>query len=498
MHAAPGTARARSGGRSGVLVVAFAFAACAGGLSSHPDITVTEIAPSEAPPALGPTPGPVPPLAEPERPIAMPPAAIEHAAPARSQTEDEVTQLSGDEQRPPGRRRRAEEAAAARRAARLTALRARAQAEAAAAFPPPAEPAPPAPQGDAVVPPSAPAAPALPEVKATDRTTKRWEPEPAASNDGVDPGAAALIAAVDFHRLQALAEDRATRQSGSPPRIAVGDLIGIHAEQVGQVSQTVRVAPQGTIELQLVGALPAAGRTVPELVADLESRLSRWVQKPKVEVFLSGAQASQVIVTGMVARPGAYPLGSSRSTILEVLAQAGGPSESAGPTIELTPATAETVAGEASDPIVIRMADIARVNEGQAADVFLASGDRLHVPEGGTYSVEGWVDRPGIFEITRRSTVTAAIFAAGGSQFPASLGDVEIEHRFAGGETTTSVIDVEAILDGDAEDVALQPGDVVRVSSAELLIPPWALYQAARALFWGLTFPFWHPFSVAG
>lgn len=483
MHAAPGTARARSRGRSGVLVVALAFAACAGS-SSHPNITVREIAPSAAPLASALPPGPLPPPAEPERPIAEPPASIEHAAPTK---------------------RPAEEAAAARRTARLAALRAQAQAEAAAAPSseptgarppePPLGPAPPAPLGDAVVP-SPP--PPLPEVKTPAGTTRRWEPEPAASNHGVDPAGAALIAAVDFHRLQALAKDRATSQSGGPSRIAVGDLVGIHADRVDQVSQTVRVTPQGTIELPLVGAIPAAGRTVAELVADLETRLSRWVQKPKVEVLLSGAQASQVIVTGMVARPGAYPLRSSRSTILEVLAQAGGMTEAAGPTIELTPATAETPVGEGSDPIVIRMADVARVDEGQAADVFLVSGDRLHVPEGGAYSVEGWVARPGIFEITRRSTVTAAIFAAGGSQFPASLGDVEIEHRFAGGPSTTSVVDVDAIVDGDLQDVALRPGDVVRVSSTKLLIPPWVLYQGVRGLFWGLTFPFWHPFSVAG
>jgi protein involved in polysaccharide export with SLBB domain len=93
------------------------------------------------------------------------------------------------------------------------------------------------------------------------------------------------------------------------PRIAVGDRLAIRVEHMDEVSGTVEVGSDGTIELPLLGRVPAAGRNQRELVADLARRLTVYLQTPHIDVTLQrGAAHRQVPVDGAVGRPGTYPL----------------------------------------------------------------------------------------------------------------------------------------------------------------------------------------------
>lgn len=80
--------------------------------------------------------------------------------------------------------------------------------------------------------------------------------------------------------------------------------------------------------------------------------------------------------------------------------------------------------------------------------------------------VTGLVNAPGVifFPPDRGLTITGAIIMAGGQTRRAELRDVELTRKAPDGTATTRIIDVNAIVRaGGANNVALQPGDVVFV-----------------------------------
>jgi protein involved in polysaccharide export with SLBB domain len=112
----------------------------------------------------------------------------------------------------------------------------------------------------------------------------------------------------------------------------------------------------------------------------------------------------------------------------------------------------------------------------------------IFVPDVGSFTIEGWVDRPGTYPLTRQTTVLAAMSAGGGTLFPARLGKVEILRNRGGGgggegSREAEIVDIGAIRDGSARDVALRSGDIIRVPAHWVLVPPWAIYNLGRELF---------------
>lgn len=151
-------------------------------------------------------------------------------------------------------------------------------------------------------------------------------------------------------RYVLLEEASAFRQSTAPPQIArelakqpqapfvveSGDTLLV---QVADTDSLVRlpsdqpVLPDGTIELGVYGRPVAAGRTVPEIEAQVNQLVNAGVQsvakdkeKPdpvRVTVRLIGRQSKVFYVLGEVNAPGAYPL-AGRETVLDGLLVAGG------------------------------------------------------------------------------------------------------------------------------------------------------------------------------
>ena len=72
--------------------------------------------------------------------------------------------------------------------------------------------------------------------------------------------------------------------TGRPYRINVGDTIRVESLTAENVDRDVLIQPDGTITLRQLGQVPAAGRTVDELRADLEERYSRWIRNPAITV----------------------------------------------------------------------------------------------------------------------------------------------------------------------------------------------------------------------
>jgi len=110
----------------------------------------------------------------------------------------------------------------------------------------------------------------------------------------VEPGDLLVVEAADFN---------------SPVRFANGD-------------QTIK--PDGSIDLGKYGTLVAAGKTVAEIQAQVQSRVEKEEREPPgpILVRLLGWESKVFYVLGEVNSPGAYPF-SGRETVLDALVAAG-------------------------------------------------------------------------------------------------------------------------------------------------------------------------------
>jgi polysaccharide biosynthesis/export protein len=89
------------------------------------------------------------------------------------------------------------------------------------------------------------------------------------------------------------------------------------------MSLEVTVRPDGRITLPLLNDVQAAGLTPEELRAQVMKASAKYVEDPNVTVLVKTINSRKVFITGMVAKPGPYPL-SGPTTVMQLLSMAGG------------------------------------------------------------------------------------------------------------------------------------------------------------------------------
>jgi protein involved in polysaccharide export with SLBB domain len=109
-------------------------------------------------------------------------------------------------------------------------------------------------------------------------------------------------------------------------------------------------------------------------------------------------------------------------------------------------------------------------------------GDVISIAPAGAVQVDGWVDKPGSYPVTRGLTVSGAVAAAGGKLFPADLHAVTIKRVLAPGEERLFTIDLAAVAAGRMQDVPVADGDVVRVPYSAPKLVPWGAWELVYSL----------------
>ena len=104
-------------------------------------------------------------------------------------------------------------------------------------------------------------------------------------------------------------------------KLGPGDQLRVTVFGEADLTGTFTVGSQGAIAYPLVGAIPAAGKTVPEFTALLATALEQYVRAPNVSVEV--ANYRPFFILGEVQRPGTYPYSASL-TVLNAVATAGG------------------------------------------------------------------------------------------------------------------------------------------------------------------------------
>jgi polysaccharide export outer membrane protein len=235
--------------------------------------------------------------------------------------------------------------------------------------------------------------------------------------------------------------------------IGAGDTVTVEVFGQKDLDATVYVGDDGTVPLALVGSVPISGVSPAEAAKRIEKSLrdGHFVNDPHVTITVVQSRSQRVSVLGEVTSPGRYGI-DAKTTIFDLLAQAGGTRETGADLVYLMRADA---AGHiARTPINLKgLTD----NSVSVPDLALRGGDVIYVPRADQFYVEGEVQSPAMYRLEPNMTVDQAVARAGGVTARGSLHRIEIKRRDSRGQQVSSGAKL-----GDR----VQPNDVIRVKES--------------------------------
>lgn len=269
-----------------------------------------------------------------------------------------------------------------------------------------------------------------------------------------------LISSHLFSQEPSVKEEKSTTDY----RIGPKDLLEISVFGHEDLSTRVRVSEEGKIPFPLIGEVEIEGLTKTEAEEKLSELLeAKYLQNPQVTIFILEYLSKRVSVLGAVTKPGRYEL-LGRSTVLQIIAQAGGFTPDAGRDIIIT--------REHNDgtkrSLKISIEDLTLKEDAQV-DIPLQPNDTIYVPPDKILYVyvTGQVRNPGAIGVKRslfsHFTLLRAIAQAGGFSDRAKKGSVIIKRVGEDGKERIMKVNVKDIEKGKIKDVLLRENDVIIV-----------------------------------
>jgi polysaccharide export outer membrane protein len=256
-----------------------------------------------------------------------------------------------------------------------------------------------------------------------------------------------------------------TGPSSDEYRLGPEDVVEIRVFELDQLNRTVRVSGDGTMDLPLIGSIPVRGLTPEGVALEVAERLrNRFVQDPQVSVFVKEFHSQTVSLLGAVSSPATYPL-VGRRNLLQILADAGGLSPSAGNVLFVFRQSDDGRSARLSVPLNELL-----IQGNPRWNIWLRPGDIVSVPPEAAVSVSvlGAVSSPGVYKLPvgDGASVLNAVARAGGLNDRASKSGIQIKRRDASGEEKVLKVDLGDILSGKESDFVLQEGDVIVVKES--------------------------------
>lgn len=146
-------------------------------------------------------------------------------------------------------------------------------------------------------------------------------------------------------------------------RLGAGDKVRITVYNEDTLSGEYEVDGSGNLSLQLIGSINAAGKSIPEVITAIETRLKDgYLVNPSVAVEVLNYRPFYVL--GEVREPGKYPYVSGM-TVLNAIALAGG----------------YTYRGKKEKAYIIRGTDPDKKEAAVVPNEIVLPGDIIRVPE---------------------------------------------------------------------------------------------------------------------
>jgi polysaccharide export outer membrane protein len=237
-------------------------------------------------------------------------------------------------------------------------------------------------------------------------------------------------------------------------------------------SKSYRIDPDGSLSLPLIGRIQAGGMTLAQFEAELATRLKAQVLNPHLVVGLLETRSQPVSVMGAVNNPGSVQLAGDK-TLFDVLAMAGGLKADAGDVMKITRIRQEgalDLPNASQDPATgnwtaeVNIREVVELQD-RKVNIRVRPHDEISVSRSKLVYVIGDVHKPGGFTLSQRRSVSAveALSLAEGPTTSANPRAATILRTPADGSPTRQKIpiDMKKVLAGKAEDVQLQPNDVL-------------------------------------
>ncbi len=295
-------------------------------------------------------------------------------------------------------------------------------------------------------------------------------PRPA---EGPPGGAQAVTAPRPPSILEPVSENLTFTTVEGVPRYKIGpdDVLDVLLTTgAAQEKQTVVVRPNGTVTVAFLEAR-VGGLTPEQAAAEIRRVLAQFFRQVSIEVLVKEYASKKVSVLGAVSgRVGSFAL-RGRTTLLDLLAEAGGPAPNAdlervrvvrrdGPavTVNLLRLLEEPVA----QSIVLDAGDVVFVPPLGVALPIGAAGESVFVRDERKVFVLGEVRTPGVFPLMPNMRLSQALALAGG---PTDVAVLESARIIRGGVNNPQVVEADfrkLLEEGDQlQDLPLQQSDLI-------------------------------------
>lgn len=256
--------------------------------------------------------------------------------------------------------------------------------------------------------------------------------------------------------------------------IGPGDRLMVKIFQLTQLDRedvlNVEVDGHGGIYLPLLNHVQVAGMTAEGVQKDLVTRLgSEFIRAPKVNVSVTRYGSKHVMVEGYVGRPGLIPLDTDETTLLQVIAKAGGIRQNAAPNIEV-------VRGGMQNDFALDMKQTHRnrlwvpvvklyAPAGEQVNPVIRPGDlvRAYAGSEGVVYMSGEVKNQGPKTYRRSMNIMQAVTVAGGVTNIAKQNKVKVIRTTPEGEEKVIIVDLVKIRKGQQPNLILAQNDMIIV-----------------------------------
>lgn len=256
-------------------------------------------------------------------------------------------------------------------------------------------------------------------------------------------------------------------------RVGTDDLLEITVFEIPELGSTVRVTASGSVSLPLVGPVNAVGVTPQELAANVEDALrDQFVKDPHVTVLVREYASQPVSIVGAVQGPGIYQI-KGQKYLLDMVAMAQGLTDVAGNTIQVTrrvgPVSDQPGLAGTSGVISIDVEQLFEQGKTEL-NIPIYAGDVINVLQAGSIFVVGELNSPNQYVLRngRNVTVTQAVALGGGFSPDAKASDSMIIRIHVDGAREEIPVDPQKIFEGEADDVAMLPNDILFVPSSKV------------------------------
>jgi polysaccharide biosynthesis/export protein len=232
---------------------------------------------------------------------------------------------------------------------------------------------------------------------------------------------------------------------------------------------------RGYVDVPIVGHVKAAGLTVQQLEATIRHDLEKYVRDPQVTVTVADYKSEPVSIVGSVTQPGVYHL-TGQNTLVQVLSQAQGLSETASNKINITreksqgpiplPGCAEDTTGKYYTATV--NTKLLLDAKDPSANIKIKPNDVVSIPKAEMVYVVGAVTKSGAFVLNERESISVlqALSMAEGLEKTSSAGRAKIIRRGESNQRIEIPADLNKILSGKSPDVQLYANDILFVPNS--------------------------------